>query len=200
MDKTPRRLSDAARDIIHRTYVIGSVAVDPHKALTDVARSVIVFGDLLQDLSDQYTKAKSKVASGIIFAGRIFWGLVELSVPDKVYRYVVRNLLTLIASLSAVIIGIGLLTQNNDMWSIGVALLICVSLVAALCWTLRFIMVTARIPPHFFGWVQGGAVLLLAILFIVLALTRGYVIANWIHEVECFFRWSGRLLPSKASP
>ncbi len=198
---TPRDLSVAARNVIRRTYLIGSAPADPHTALTDLGRSVIVFGNMLQDLSDQYGKVGNKFASGVAVAGRIFWGIVELSVPASIFRYLLRNWLSLLALLSVFTIVIGFATRNNNMWGVGVVLLGGAVLIAVFSGVLRYYMLKAKIPPKIFVWIRLGLLMLAVLLFADLAVTQGDAIAKKLEWLAGFFRWCAGLLPHpKVSP
>jgi hypothetical protein len=190
---TPRQLNSQARDIIRRVYLIGSAPADPHSILTDLARSVTIFGNMLQSLSDQHGKVGNRFASGLATAGKLFWGIVELSVPASVWRYLFRKWLSLFALLSILIIGIGLFAGNSGMWGIGVAMLIAAILLALLSGLLRYYMLKAKIPPHLFRWVRVGLALFALALGAYLAINDGVKIADTLHEFESFFRWTAGL-------
>lgn len=185
---TPRRLSSQARDVILRVYLIGSAPADPHTILTDLARSVTIFGNMLQSLSDQYGKVGNKFASGLATAGKLFWGIVEVSVPSSVLRYLFRKWLSLFALLSILILGIGLFAGNSGMSGIGVAMLIGAILLALLSGLLRSFMLSARIPPSLFPWVRFGLALFALALGVYLAVDHGDRIADSLHCLEGFFR------------
>ena len=191
--RTPRRLSPDAQSIIQRVYLIGSAPADPHGILTDLARSLAIFGNMLQTLSDQYGKVGNRFASGMATTGKLFWGMVELSVPASVWRYLFRKWLSLFALLSILIIAIGLLAGNNGMSGIGIAMLIAGNLLALLSGLLRYYMLEAKVPPHLFGWVRVGLALFALALGVFLAVNDGVKIANSLHWIENFFRWTGNL-------
>ena len=190
---TPRKLSCQARDIIARVYLIGSAPADPHNMLTDLARSITIFGSMLQGLSDEYGMAKNKFASGIATTGNLFWGIVELSVPESVRIHLLRRWLSIFALLSILITAIGLVAGNSGMWGMGIAMVIAAILLALLSGLLRYYMLKARIPPHLFVWVRWGLVLFALALGVYLAVNDGVRIANSIHWLENFFRWAGSL-------
>lgn len=188
--KTPRQLDPNSQAIIERVYLIGSAPADPHNILTDLARSAIIFGNVLQDLSDQYGMAKNKLASGIAITGKLFWGVVELSVPASVWRYLFRRWLSLFFLLGVLITAIGLFAGNSGMWGIGVAMLIGAILLALLSGLLRYFMLKAKIPPHLFGWVRLGLALFAVALGLYLACADGARIVNLLKWLEGFFRWT----------
>jgi hypothetical protein len=191
--RTPRQLDPNARSIIERVYFIGSAPADPHNILSDLARSVTIFGNMLQGLSDQYGKAGNRFASGIATTGKIFWGIVELSVPASVWGHLFRRWLSIFALLSILITAIGLVAGNSGMWGMGIAMVIAAILLALLSGLLRYYMLKAKIPPHLFVWVRWGLVLFALALGVYLAVNDGIRIANSLHWLENFFRWTGSL-------
>jgi hypothetical protein len=191
--RTPRQLDPDAQSIIERVYFIGSAPADPHNILTDLARSTTIFGKMLQGLSDQYGKAENRFASGIATAGRLFWGIVELSVPASVWSHLLRRWLSIFALLSILITAIGLIAGNSGMWGMGIAMVIAAIMLALLSGLLRYYMLKARIPPHLFVWVRWGLVLFALALGVYLAVNDGIRIANSLHWIEHFFQWTGSL-------
>jgi hypothetical protein len=190
---TPRQLDAQARDIIRRVYMIGSAPADPHAILTDLARSVVIFGKMLQSLSDQYGKVGNNFASGLATTGKLFWGIVELSVPESVLSYLLRNWLSLFALLSILTIAIGLIANISGMWGIGVAMLIATIVLALLSGLLRYYMLKAEVPARLLARVRVGLVLLLLGLCTFLAISYGAKIADSLHWLEGFFRWTASL-------
>jgi hypothetical protein len=188
---TPRQLGQQAQEIIQHTYLIGSAPADPHKLLTDLARSVTVFGHMLQSLSDQYGQVGRKFASWIAYAGKVFWGIVELSVPTSVFRYLFRNWLSLFALVGIVTIAVGLLAKVSGMSGIGVGMLIVVILLALSSGLLRYYMLKATIPPYLFAISRLGLIFIALLLLTYLAVYHGPSIANILQSLEKFFRWSG---------
>src|SRR5580658_10388024 len=110
-NRTPRKLSAPARNIIADVYLVGSVPADPHGILQDISRSVSVIGRLLNGLADQYAKAGKNLASMITIAGSVLWGIVEISVPESALFYLSRNWIKLLAFLGALVIILGVLTN-----------------------------------------------------------------------------------------
>ena len=190
---TPRELSQQAQQIIRHTYLIGSAPADPHKILTDLARSVTIFGEMLQNLADRYGQAGRKLASWIAISGKLFWGMIEISVPTSVLRYLFRNWLSLFALISIITIAVGAFTGTSGMSGIGVSMLAAVILLALFSGLLRYYMLKARIPPHLLGIVRLGVALLLLLLFTYLAVYQGDRIVNILCSLEVFFRWTVKL-------
>ena len=188
---TPRQLNCQARDIIRRVYLIGSAPADPHNMLSDLARSVTIFGNMLQGLSDQYGKVGNQFASGISTTGKLVLGIVVLSVPASILSYLFRRWLSILVLLSILITAIGLFAHNSGMSGIGVALLMAAILLALLSGLLRNFMLKATIPPHLFRWVRFGLALFAVALGAYLAMNYGVKIAEILLRLECFFRWAG---------
>lgn len=189
---TPRQLNQQAQEIIRHTYLIGSAPADPHKLLTDLARSVTVLGEMLQGLSDQYGQAGKKFASGIAYAGKVFWGVIELSVPTNVFRYLFRNWLSLFALVSIITIAVGLLTGVSGMSGIGVGMLTIVLLLSVFSGLLRYYMLKASIPPRLFVVVRVGLAFIAVLLLAYLAIYHGVSVANILDSLAGFFRWSAK--------
>ena len=191
---TPRQLNSQAQDIIQRVYLIGSAPADPHTILTDMARSVVIFGNMLQDLSDQYGKVGNQFASGLATTGKLFWGIVELSVPASVFRLPLAQLVVAFCPAKR---------SHHRYRSIrsataacgasAIAMLIAVIVLALLSGFLRYYMLKAKIPPHLFGWVRVGLALVALALSAYLAINYGVRIANLMGEFESFFRWTASL-------
>lgn len=189
---TPRKLNLEARNIIELTYLIGSAPADPHKLLSDMARSVTVFGEMLQSLSDQYGKVGRKFASSIAYAGKVFWGMVEISVPTSVFRYLLRNWLSLFALVSIVTIAAGVLTATSGMSGVGVGMLIIVILLTLFSAFLRYYMIKAKVPPHFLIICRVGLLLVALLLLAYLAVYHGDSVANLLEHAVRFFRRSAQ--------
>ena len=137
-----RVLSPKATQVIRYTYAIGGEDPDPHNMLTDIARGVAVVGKLLQDLSDKYNIPGKRFTSWLITAGRLFWGIIELSVPNSVFRFLFRNWLWLLALVSLIILALGAFLGQPNMSGIGAALLgatfLC-SLISHACYRFMFV-------------------------------------------------------------
>jgi hypothetical protein len=189
---TPRQLNQQAQEIIQHTYLIGSAPADPHNLLTDLARSVTVFGEMLQSLSDQYGQVGKKFASWIAYSGKIFWGIVEISVPTSVSRYLLRNWLSLFALVSITTILIGAFTGTSGMSGVGVGMLAIVILLALFSGLLRYYMLKAKIPPRLFLVIRLGLAFIVLLLLAYLAVYHGITIANILRSVANFFGWSAR--------
>jgi hypothetical protein len=122
LENGPRKLGDEATSIIADVYRLGVCDADPHNMLSDIARSTTVIGRLLDHLALQYSISEKKITSVIVGAGRIFWGFVEVSVPESTLSYLFRNGFWIIGLLGVLILVLGIMANARVMWSIGIAL------------------------------------------------------------------------------
>lgn len=144
--KAPRTLSAAATAIIKGVYASAAKPIEPHRALTDAARSVAVFGDLLGQLSDTYFKAGKKYASMLATIGRVLWGVVELSVPKSIGLQLSRYWLKLLTALAVLMIVCGIVFNVGAMTTFGWEFVAAIILAYLLRWLLRGYMLTAKWP------------------------------------------------------
>jgi hypothetical protein len=208
--RLPRELNEAATAIIRSVYQLGSADAEPRAVLNDLARSTTVVGKLLEGLADGYQQegkniakkggsATAKKAAGwITTAGRIFWGLVEVSVPDSVLFYLSRNLVWIAELLGVLIILLGIAASAPVMWSTGIGILIVVVIAYQFSRVFHNYMCGGS-----FQWkvVKSLAVAIPILLIIIGAcyatVHDGNTIADALTRAECFFRWAhaqGRVL------
>ena len=201
--RLPRELNEGATAIIQSVYQLGSADAEPHAVLNDLARSTTVIGKLLEGLADDYQQdgknivkkggsATAKKAAGwITTAGRIFWGLVEVSVPDSVLFYLSRNLVWIAELLGVLIIILGIAASAPVMWSTGVGILIVVVIAYQLSRVFHNYMSGGS-----FQWkmIKGLGVAIPVLLIIIGAcyatVHDGNTIANALTRAERFFRWA----------
>jgi len=185
-----RVLSPKATQVIRYTYAIGGEEPDPHKMLTDIARGVAVVGKLLQDLSDKYNIPGRRFTSWLITAGRLFWGIIELSVPNSVFRYLFRNWLWLLALVSLIILSLGAFLGQANMCGIGTALLgatfLC-ALISHACYRFMFVGRFPRLLLRFSG------VALSLLLGAWVAHQWGDRIATVLHWSAYSFQWAHKV-------
>jgi hypothetical protein len=141
-----RILSKAATAIIKGVYADAAKPLDPHRMLTDAGRSVVIVGDLLGMLSDQYFKAGKKYASMLAASGRVFWGIVELSVPGSIGIRLMRHWLKVATALAVSMIALGILFGGTGLAPFGWKLLAVIVGVAILNRMLYGFMMTAKWP------------------------------------------------------
>jgi patatin-related protein len=142
----PRKLGSRATAIIRSVYRLGAVDADPHCVLRELSRSTIIVGKMLDGLASEYNIAGKNLTGTLIGAGRVLWGLVEVSVPDSLVRYLFRNLLWIILLVGGVNVGIGLLINAAAVWKVGLFLVGLVFLASFLSGLLRRYMSTGRFP------------------------------------------------------
>lgn len=141
-----RILNKTATTIIKGVFADAAEPLDPHRMLTDVGRSVAIVGDLLGMLSDQYFKAGKKYASMLAASGRVFWGIVELSVPGSIGIRLMRHWLKLATALAVAMILLGIFFGGTGLAPFGWKLLAVIVGVAILNRILYGYMVTAEWP------------------------------------------------------
>jgi hypothetical protein len=188
-----RVLSPKATQVIRYTYAIGGEEPDPHNMLTNIARGVAVVGKLPQDLSDKYNIPGKRFASWLITAGRLFWGIIELSVPNSVFRYLFRNWLWLLALVSLIILSLGAFLGQSNMCGIGAALLgatLFCSLISHACYRFMFV---GRFPLFLMRF-SGVALVLLLSAWV--PRQWGDRIAEALHWSAYRFQWAHEVKPT----
>lgn len=198
---TPRHLNTIATGIIYAVYSMGASDVAPHAMLRDLARSTTVIGKLLEGLADQYDGTGKKIAAGITTMGRLFWGLVEVSVPDSVLFYLSRNWIWILELLGALVIGLGIAAGTPAMWSLGIAILVAVFALYRIRHTFNIYMLSGKFPWN----VLKALVVCIAFFLIIIGLVYvcihdGKTIADWLRHGEVFFRWISGPQPFKRKP
>jgi hypothetical protein len=141
-----RTLNDEATQIIKGVFASAAQPLDPHRSLTDIGRSVAIVGDLLGMLSDQYFKAGKKYTSMLAASGRVFWGIVELSVPGSIGVRLMRHWLKLATTLAVLMILFGIFFGGTGLAPFGWKLLAVIVGVAILHRILYGLMLTAKWP------------------------------------------------------
>jgi len=141
-----RTLNGPATAIIKGVFANAAQPPAPHRTLTDAGRSVAIVGDLLGLLSDQYFKAGKKYASMLGTAGRVFWGIVELSVPGSIGVHLMRHWLKLATALAVSMILLGIFFGGTGVAPFGWKLLAVIVGVALLHRILYGYMLTAALP------------------------------------------------------
>jgi hypothetical protein len=188
---TSRPLNSTATAIIAAVYGMGATEAEPHALLRDAARSTTVIGKLLEGLADEYNGTGKKIAGGITTGGRIFWGLVEVSVPDSVLFYLVRNWIWILELLAVLIIGLGILAGAPAMWSIGIAMLVMVFILYQVRHAFHGYMFSGKLPLNALKLLAAGVVgFLIVVGAVYVCIHDGKVIADGLVHVENFFRWA----------
>ncbi len=69
-----------------------------------IARSVIIFGRLLEGLSNAGGGVKQKAGRALALAGRVAWGLVEVAIPKSLWSVLARNWLQVLYLLEVLML------------------------------------------------------------------------------------------------
>ncbi len=93
----------------------------PEPALRSAARATEVVGQLLEDLADTYnTSGGIKRWIGMVtWLGRLFWGLVEVSVPQSAWNLLFRHWLSLLVAFELFLIVGGLILSREGASQFG---------------------------------------------------------------------------------
>src|SRR5580658_1141279 len=140
----PRELNGDAGKIIGEVFVRGEQQADPHRELSDLSRSVTVVGKMAEKLSDQYFKPAAKYAGIVAVAGRILWGIVELSVPRRLGFYLYRNWIKVLTALAVLVVILGAISNTEKMIFVGWVLLAGVLALGVLSAMLHRFMANSR--------------------------------------------------------
>lgn len=97
--------------------------IDPERAVRLLARATQIMGRLLDGIALEGAKTLSGVAWWLLWAGRILWGLVEVSVPRSVVQLVFRYWLQVIYVFELLLIVGGMALGNAPIRQFGLALL-----------------------------------------------------------------------------
>jgi hypothetical protein len=142
----PRTLNKHATLIIKGVYAQAAQPLEPHRILSNLARSMAIVGDLLGSLSDQYFKAGKKYTSILAASGRMLWGIVELSVPGSTGFYLMRHWLKLATTVAVAIIVLGAIFGVSAIVPFGWKLLAAILAIAILRSFLHGYMITSKWP------------------------------------------------------
>lgn len=107
----------AIRDFYLEHYERSS-QLAPQPTLRAAARATTVIGKIFEGLSDEYNRG-AKAAAWVTRLGRVFWGMVEVAVPDSILNKIFRHWLKLIYLFEALMIVFGILFQNNEISRFG---------------------------------------------------------------------------------
>jgi patatin-related protein len=104
-------------DFFRHSYAVNR-DLDPHAATQSLARSTRVVGKLFEQLSDEYGVGSTPTL-WLTRLARIFWGLVELAVPDSLENIIVRHWLKLLYFFEGLLILAGTLFDENAIQRVG---------------------------------------------------------------------------------
>lgn len=96
-------------------------SLPPEPALRSAARATEVVGLILKDLADTYnTSGGVKRWIGMVaWLGRLFWGLVEISVPRSAWNLLFRHWLSLLVAFELFLIAGGLILGREGVAELG---------------------------------------------------------------------------------
>jgi patatin-related protein len=192
----PRKLGSRPTAIIRSVYRFGAVDADPHDILRELSRSTIIVGKMLDGLASEYNVAGKKLTGTIVGAGRVLWGLVEVSVPDSILRYLFRNWLWIFALIGTVNVGIGFSIGAPAVWKIGILLVSLVFLANFLSGLFRSYMSTGTFPRRV---LKSATLMIFASVLIgatCICIYDRSEIANAVWRVVVFFRFAAHLVRS----
>jgi hypothetical protein len=90
----------------------------PEGTLRSVARATTVIGQILEGLTEKYGAGK-KYATFVVRVGRIFWGLVEVSVPRSIPNLLFRHWLFLLYLVEIFLILGGIIFDSGGASNLG---------------------------------------------------------------------------------
>jgi hypothetical protein len=178
-----RTLNPAATAVIKGVFASAAQPLEPKCVLTDFGRTVAIVGDLLGSLADQYFKAGKKYASMLATLGRVFWGIVELSVPESTGFYLMRHWLKLATTLAVSMILLGIVFGGTGLAPFGWKLLAVIVGVAILRQILHGYMLTAKWPWKLIAGIAGLA---MACVLIWVVAAYGDKLGKdliWLHQL-----------------
>ena len=99
-----------------------------------LARAVRVTGRVAEGIALKYLPSNPSVA-WLARVGLIFWGFVEILIPDSFLRLVTTHLFNLLYLFSILLLSGGLLAGASSVWRIGLSVMLVTAVVhAALVW------------------------------------------------------------------
>jgi patatin-related protein len=111
-------------DLIYATYGRADFDVDRtldrEAMFRNASRASRVIGSMLQDMAGPRGLARTP-AEWVARASRAGWMLVETAMPGSPTRTVVRHLAAVFVLFSALLVGVGLLADGNDLRNLGLA-------------------------------------------------------------------------------
>src|SRR6185436_3349075 len=92
--------------------------LDPKPLLTTISRSTQIIGKVFENVADGH-QLDGKNFAWIARLGKIFWGLVEVAVPDTVRNLMLNHLLSVIYAFEVFVIVGGLLLSSQSALQFG---------------------------------------------------------------------------------
>jgi hypothetical protein len=97
--------------------------LSPQTTLKTLSRSTRVVGEILEDVADDYGKIGQRPATWMARFGRVFWGLVEVSIPRSIQGEFFRYWLVILYLFEALLIAVGTIFVREQVQALGVVAL-----------------------------------------------------------------------------
>jgi Protein of unknown function (DUF3376) len=88
--------------------------LDPKQTLRRVARSTRIVGGMLEGLAERH-QVNKRSAAWVARLGRLFWGIVEVAIPQSTLNLVTRHFLKLLLLLESLLLLGGTLFVNREV-------------------------------------------------------------------------------------
>ena len=97
--------------------------LSPQTTLKTLSRSTRVAGEILEDVAGDYGKLGQRPATWLARFGRVFWGLVEVSIPRSIQGEFFRYWLVFLYLFDALLIAVGMIFVREQVQALGVVAL-----------------------------------------------------------------------------
>lgn len=97
--------------------------LSPQTTLKTLSRSTRVVGEILEDVADDYGRIGQWPATWLARFGRVFWGLVEVSIPRSIQGEFFRYWLVFLYLFEALLIAVGTIFVREQVQALGVVAL-----------------------------------------------------------------------------
>ena len=109
--------NDELLNFIREGYEVNR-KLDPKPLLTTISRSTQIIGKIFEDVADA-NHVDGRNLAWIARLGKIFWGLVEVAVPDTLKNLMLNHVLSVIYAFEAFVIVGGLLLSSQSALQFG---------------------------------------------------------------------------------
>ena len=103
--------------------------LSPQTTLKTLSRSTRVVGEILEDVADDYGKIGQRPATWLARFGRVFWGLVEVSIPRSIQGEFFRYWLVFLYLFEALLIAVGTIFVREQVQALGVVALVATAVI-----------------------------------------------------------------------
>jgi patatin-related protein len=110
---------DQLLDFFRDSYEVNR-NLSPQTTLKTLSRSTRVVGEILEDVADDYGKIGQRPATWMARFGRVFWGLVEVSIPRSIQGEFFRYWLVILYLFEALLIAVGTIFVREQVQALGV--------------------------------------------------------------------------------